>query len=108
MKWLVMLMMVAALLVAPTVSFGQQAVGNSTTLKDGETCTADAGCKCVNVDVKKNCTCKITLGSGSQHCNVLDGGGPKPLESVLWGLVGALIGSVLTYLVMRRRETKVS
>ena len=108
MKWLAMLIMVAAMLAVSAVSFGQQAAGNLTTLKDGETCTSDAGCKCVNVDVKKNCWCKITLGSGTQHCQVGDGGGPKPLESLLWALGGAVIGSALTYAVMRRRESKAS
>ena len=108
MKWLAKFLMVAAMLAVSAVSFGQQPVGGSTTLKDGETCTSDAGCKCVNVDVKKNCTCKITLGSGTQHCPVGDGGGPKPLESVLWALGGALVGSGLTFAVMRRRQARAS
>lgn len=102
MKWFAMMMVVAAMLALSPVSFGQQAVD---TLKDGEKCTSDAGCKCVNVDVKKNCTCKITLGSGTANCNVLDGGGPKPFESVLWAFAGVVFGALLTYVVMRRRGT---
>ena len=97
------MVMIAAMLAVPTVSYAQQSAGGTTELKDGEKCTSDAGCKCVNVDVKKNCECKITLGSGSQHCPVGDAGGPKPLTSVLWALLGAVIGSALTFLAMRRR-----
>jgi hypothetical protein len=78
-----------------------------TTLGDGEKCEKGEVCRCVNVDVKVGCECKITLGSGTQHCPVGSGGGPGPLNVqtvVLSGLGGALLGSLLTFAVMRRRK----
>ena len=78
-----------------------------TILGDGEKCEQGEVCRCVNVDVKVGCECKITLGSGTQHCPVGTGGGPGPLNVqtvVLSGLAGALLGSFLTFVVMRRRK----
>jgi hypothetical protein len=102
------MVMIAAMLAVSTVSYAQQPVSSDQpVLKDGDKCTSDAGCKCGSpaIDVKKNCTCKIDSlgGTGTQHCPLGEGGGPRPLTSVLWALLGAVIGSALTFLAMRRR-----
>lgn len=102
------MVMIAAILTVSSVSYAQQPVSSDQpVLEDGGTCTSDAGCKCGSppIDVKKNCTCKIdSLGkTGTQHCPAGDAGGPKPLTSGLWALIGAVIGSALTFLAMRRR-----
>jgi hypothetical protein len=101
-------MVIVAMLAMSGVSYAQQPVSSDQpVLKDGDTCTADKGCKCGSpaIDVKKNCTCKIDSlgGTGSQHCPLGEGGGPKPLTSALWALLGAVIGSALTFVAMRRR-----
>jgi hypothetical protein len=77
-------------------------------LGDGITCTDSRGCICGNNDapVGVGCQCQITLGSGTEHCPVgKGGGGPTLLQGGLLILVGLLIGSGLTYVVMRRRVT---
>lgn len=101
-------LMIAAMLAVSSASYAQQPVSaDQPVLGDGDKCTADAGCKCGSpaIDVKKNCTCKIdSVGkTGTQHCPAGDAGGPRPLNSGLWALFGALIGSGLTFVAMRRR-----
>jgi hypothetical protein len=79
----------------------------NTILGADEKCAPGEVCKCGNVDVKVGCTCKITMGSGSQSCDVGNAGGPGPLSVqvvVLSGLGGAVLGSFLTFVVMRRRK----
>jgi len=102
------IVMLAVMFAVSTVSYAQQpATGGKTVLGHNEECKDAAGCICkgtvVEVDVKKGCKCEISLGSPSQHCPVGQGGGIMPGSSVLWGLIGALIGSALTFFVMRRR-----
>jgi hypothetical protein len=107
MKWLAMVVAVALLLAAGV--YAQQPVQpGKPTLKDREKCTTDGGCVCGSppIDVKKGCECQIdSVGkTGTQHCPIGDVG-TKPLTSVLWGLVGAVIGSGLTFVAMRGRAT---
>lgn len=79
-------------------------------LKDGDKCELTSGCVCGTppISVKNGCTCKIDGPSktGTENCPVGIGGGPKPLEGFLWGLLGFVLGSVLTYVVMRRRRAE--
>jgi len=86
----------------------QQAIDptNPKVLKSGDTCTDSGGCICGDnkAPVQKNCECQITLGSGTEHCPVgSGGGGPTLLQGGLLVLVGLVIGSGSTFVVMRRR-----
>ena len=71
-------------------------------LKDGEKCTDVGGCTCAGTATPNGCTCSISGGTGTVSCPV---SGLGSLGSGLLILVGVLIGSGLTFIVMRRRVT---
>jgi hypothetical protein len=100
---------ISAVIAALTITLAAQMPNNGTnkkTLENRETCKEAGGCLCGSpaIDVKNGCECQIepTSGTGSQHCPADNGGGPGPLH-FLWGAIGIVIGSVLTYALMRKR-----
>lgn len=98
---------VAVMIAALTITLAaQQPVGgnNKKQLENGEKCEEATGCKCGDKDAAKGCSCGLSGGTSTVSCPLGGGGdGPSPLSSGLMIFVGGLIGSGLTYLVMRRR-----
>jgi hypothetical protein len=93
-----------AMILVSSLSAEPKPKDEPTILKNGDTCPANTVCTCGTANCPVGCRCEISGGTGVSFCPARVQQPVPPLVLVITSVLGGvLLGSLITYFVMRGR-----